>query len=419
MRARRFAGATSPRIRWAGLLGACAAAAGILLSGGPAAVAAPTGVAQVQTKASPSISLGGSLSDSAQAVGIPGVGGGGLGSVPTGTLTFDLYGPSDASCTASPLYSSGPVNLVIQGGVVATAASGSYTPTATDGSGTYHWIATYSGDSVYKPSAGSCGDASETVQVTDVTPKLTTVASPGVQAGAGQVTDTATLTGGKNATGTITFLLFPPNDPTCSGKIVDVKQTVPVSDPSSIVSQPYTPTAAGTYHWVALYSGDVHNGAVNGACGDPNETLVVTPAPAPPPGAGGSGGTGGAGIGPCDPVATAKGALLGIGATLTGVGAATFKDTCSAGVRIVLRAKEIRPGNKGTPSHNGYTTMANVLTHIAPGGPALNFSLNSAGQALRAYALSHNKSLVAFLIVHVRPDKTPTSTESLQILTLG
>ena len=111
--------------------------------------------------------------------------------------------------------------------------------------------------------------------------------------------------------------------------------------------------------------------------------------------------------------------LAGIAASLTGRPAASFANHCSAGLRIVLRAKEIRPGNPGVPRHDGYTTLANDLTHIAPGGPALSFSLNSAGLALRDYALSHGRSLFAFLIVHVRADKKPTSTEALQILTLG
>lgn len=422
MRARRFAGATAARARFAGLLCAVAGAAGLLLSGGTSAVAAPTGIPTLQTKASPSVSLGGSLSDSAQMIGLPG-GTGGIGSPPTGTLVFNLYGPSDTTCTAAPVYSSG-ATLAVQGGVVSTAASGSYTPTATPGgagSGTYHWIAVYSGDSNYKPTSGGCGD--EPVVVTDVTPKLTTVATPpSIQAGSGPVTDTASLTGGKTPTGSITFLLFPPTDPTCTGKTVDVKSVIPVpADPSSIVSDPFTPTVAGTYHWIAVYSGDPHNGASNGKCGDPNETLVVTPGPAQTTGPGAPGGTPGSTTptGPCDPVATAKAVLSGIAATLTGQGSTTFRNSCSAGVRIVLRAKEIRPGNTGTPYHNGFTTMANVLTHISPSGPSLTFSLNAAGLALRSYALGHTESLTAFLIVHIRPDKTTKSTESLQILTLG
>jgi hypothetical protein len=420
MRARGHTGGTATRARLAGVLCALTAGLALLLTTSPPAEAVGTAASSLQTKASPSVSLGGTISDSAQMVGLPG-GAGGIGSPPTGTLTFDLYAPGDTTC-ATPIFTASPA-LAIQGGVVSTAASGSYTPTASPGgagSGTYNWRAFYPGDGTYAATSTACG--AETVAVTDVTPTLSTVASPGVQAGSGAtLTDTATLTGGKAPTGSITFLLFPPSDPTCSGKVVDAKSTVTVVDPNPTVSQPFAPTTPGTYHWIAVYSGDAHNGASNGACSDPNEAVVVTPAPPTPggPGTTTTPGTTPPPAGSCNAAATAKALLLGIQATLTGGPGAAFSNSCSAGVRIVLRAKEIRPGNKGTPRHDGFTTMANVLTHISPGGPALTFSLNAAGQALRAYSLSHNKSLTAFLVVHVRQDKATTSTESLQILTLG
>jgi hypothetical protein len=104
-------------------------------------------------------------------------------------------------------------------------------------------------------------------------------------------------------------------------------------------------------------------------------------------------------------------------ALTTGTGGG-FKTTCSAGLRIVLRAKEIRPGNKGYPRHDGFTTIANTLTHSTTTGQ-LGFSLNAAGTALRAYAASTGQSLTAFAIVHVRPDHTTVSSEAIQILTLG
>jgi hypothetical protein len=417
------AGATT-RVRFASILCALGAAA-VLLVGAGSADAFGTGTVTIQTKASPSVSIGGSISDSAQVLGSAGGGGGlGLGPVPTGTLVFKLYGPNDTTCSMSPVYTSAPIALVSQAGVVATASSGSYTPPA-GAAGSYQFVDSYSGDANYQPSATSCGTSSETVQVTDVTPTLSTVASPSTVAlGGGPLTDTATLSGGKAPTGSITFLLFPPTDPTCSGNLVDAKSTVPVSNPSSIVSQPFTPSVAGTYHWIAYYSGDVHNGAVDGACSDPGEAVVVTPAPAgtapsgtSPSSSSPSAGSGGANAA-CNPVATANAVLAGVAATLTGQ-SASFENSCSAGLRIVLRAKEIRPGDLGYPRHDGYTTMANDLTHISPTVPAVNFSLSQAGLTLRAYALDHNRSLIAFLIVHVRPDKTSSATEAIEILTLS
>ena len=54
-----------------------------------------------------------------------------------------------------------------------------------------------------------------------------THASAPVAAG-GTITDTATLSGGVNPTGTITFTLFGPNNPTCTGPAI-FTSTVPVN----------------------------------------------------------------------------------------------------------------------------------------------------------------------------------------------
>jgi hypothetical protein len=39
----------------------------------------------------------------------------------------------------------------------------------------------------------------------------------------------------------------------------------------------FSPTAVGTYYWVASYSGDAHNNPVSGTCGDAGETSIVSP----------------------------------------------------------------------------------------------------------------------------------------------
>jgi hypothetical protein len=371
----------------------------------------PTFVSQ----ASPSISVGaGSLTDTAILIGDP------LSTTeksPGGTIGFSLYGPDDTTCSNAPVFTQSIDDTTHKQQVV----SGSFTPTLP---GLYQWVDTYSGDATYAPAAGKCGDSTEQVLVTVVTPTITTVASPSVAVG-GSVTDTATLVGGMAPTGTMRFRIYQPSDTSCAGPAVGGSD-VAISDPAATVSQPFSPKQVGTYHWRAFYLGDHTNGVAGSKCGDPNESVVVTAAPAAPgsgsPGAPGSGpgsGGGGGAAAKCDPVATARGVLNGILASLTGKPGAAFSTTCSAGLRIVLRAKEIRPGNPGFPHRDGFTTMANVLAHIAPGGPALNFQLNSNGLALRNYALSQGRSLIAFLIVHVRPDKSQVSTEALQITTLG
>jgi hypothetical protein len=90
----------------------------------------------------------------------------------------------------------------------------------------------------------------------------------------GSVTDTATLSGGNNPTGTITFKVYGPDDATCSGAVV-FTSTVTVNGNGSYTSGAFTPQAVGTYRWIASYSGDAKNTASSGACGDQNEQVVV------------------------------------------------------------------------------------------------------------------------------------------------
>jgi hypothetical protein len=43
----------------------------------------------------------------------------------------------------------------------------------------------------------------------------------------------------------------------------------------SYPSDAFTPTAAGTYYWIASYSGDGNNNPVSGGCGDAGEVSVI------------------------------------------------------------------------------------------------------------------------------------------------
>ena len=74
------------------------------------------------------------------------------------------------------------------------------------------------------------------------------------------ITDVATLTGGDNPSGSITWKLYGPNDASCSGTPLTTA-AVPVSGDGPYTSPPLTPSTAGTYQWVATYSGDTNNTA--------------------------------------------------------------------------------------------------------------------------------------------------------------
>ena len=83
------------------------------------------------------------------------------------------------------------------------------------------------------------------------------------------LTDSATLSGGYNPTGTITFYLFAPGATSSTHRQQRVySDTVTVSGDGTYTTASgtnpggYMPTVAGTYEWVAVYSGDSNNSGV-------------------------------------------------------------------------------------------------------------------------------------------------------------
>jgi hypothetical protein len=75
-----------------------------------------------------------------------------------GTVTFSLYVPGSDPCAGSPLWTSSPVPLSPDG----TAASPTFIPTD---SGTYRWVADYSGDADDEPASSACDDPAAAVTV--------------------------------------------------------------------------------------------------------------------------------------------------------------------------------------------------------------------------------------------------------------
>jgi type VI secretion system secreted protein VgrG len=111
----------------------------------------------VGTAASAPVAVGGTITDTAT------VSGGGFGTaVPTGTITFNLYGPADATCTAAPIFTS----------IVAVNGNGNYVsaPYVTPAIGTYRWIANYSGDLNNVATTNACNAVNESVVVTAAPP---------------------------------------------------------------------------------------------------------------------------------------------------------------------------------------------------------------------------------------------------------
>jgi hypothetical protein len=190
---------------------------------------------------------------------------------PVGTVTFELFGPSNTTCesgegSAQTWLGRWSVKLKADG--TASVPAPGFTTTQV---GTYNWVAIYSGDANNLSATSGCG--SESVTFTKATPTIVTVASNGGPVGT-QIHDTAQVSGGANPTGTVTFSLFAPSNPTCAntegsaGSVQTV--TVPLGSNGSATSAgtPYTTTAVGTYNWIAKYSGDANNVSVSTACTD-------------------------------------------------------------------------------------------------------------------------------------------------------
>ncbi len=224
----------------------------------PGETSTVTAILSLTTTASPAVTIGGTISDTATLSG---------GDSPTGTITFSAFGPNDTSgCDDTPVFTS--TSEVTDDG---SYTSGTFTPSAP---GTYVFEAAYSGDDSNSPVVTSCSDPGESVAVNAAIPAITTKASATVPVG-GTISDAATLSGGVNPTGTITFTVFGPDDATCAGPPSFTSTTTLTSGNGTYASSPFTASAAGTYRFVSAYSGDGDNQGVTTLCNDPNESVVV------------------------------------------------------------------------------------------------------------------------------------------------
>jgi hypothetical protein len=240
------------------------------------------------TNATVSVEIGNPISDTATLSGTanqpgtpvinPTTAGGPAG----GTITFRLYGPGDTNCTGTPVFTSLAIPV---SGDNNNYNSGNFTPTS---AGTYRWTAVYSGDSPNTLGANSpCNAANETTVVNPRQPTILTNATAGPVPLGSSIDDTATLANtapkpnGDPAGGTITFTAYGPHANTTTCTTVAYTSVVNVSGngnytASSGTGGTFTPTAAGTYNWIAVYSGDSPNTlGVSGLCGDANEGSVV------------------------------------------------------------------------------------------------------------------------------------------------
>ena len=220
----------------------------------------------ILTEATPSASLpGAAVSDSAALSGVTATAG--------GAITFKLFGPSaTAACSGTPIFTSAPV---------AVNGPGTYGPVSTTvtQAGTYWWMATYSGDTNNLGVSTSCGD--EQTVVSAAGSLIETHATVTASLPTAAVSDSATLSGvTATAGGVITFKLFGPSaTAACSGTPIFTSAPVAVNGPGTYGPVSTTVTQAGTYWWMATYSGDTNNQEASSTCGD-EQTVVAKASPA-------------------------------------------------------------------------------------------------------------------------------------------
>ena len=111
------------------------------------------GFPTLTTQASPSVAVGGTIFDTAT-VAKPSP----AAANPTGTVTFTVYGPDNASCTGTPV---GQSQNPLAGNGTATS-----TAFAVSQPGIYRFVATYNGDANYVNTTSPCGAPGESVSVT-------------------------------------------------------------------------------------------------------------------------------------------------------------------------------------------------------------------------------------------------------------
>jgi len=170
-------------------------------------------------------------------------------------ITFNLY--SGASGTGIPVFTSmNPISGV-------SATSGDFTPAT---AGTYSWVATYNGDTNNASATSAVG----TVTITTFAPTISVTAAPAGPVYTGTALGaTAAVSGGSSPTGAVTFELY---DVTGSATRV-FTDTVMLSG-GSVSSGTFTPTNAGTYQWIAVYSGDANNASASNS-GSPVYVTVL------------------------------------------------------------------------------------------------------------------------------------------------
>jgi hypothetical protein len=175
-----------------------------------------------------------------------------------GTVTYHAYAGAN-TCSGTDLLNS---TVTVTAGNVPDSAGISFA-----NAGTYSFQAVYSGDTNNKTATSDC--TTEQLVVGKNSPSSSTAQNliPN---------DAFTLSGATgSAGGTITFNLYSPSAPTCSGTPA-LTQTVNVSGNGTYntTNTTFIASAEGTWRWASSYSGDANNFPTSSACGVERFTIA-------------------------------------------------------------------------------------------------------------------------------------------------
>ncbi len=187
------------------------------------------------------------------------------GANPTGTITFTLVYNTTTVDTET---------VQVNGNGAYATPTGFTLPSSGTATGTYQWDAIYSGDG-NNNAASDDNAVAEQVTVSAASPTITTTPNPTTDLVGGTLQDVADLAGGFDPTGSITFSLYAPGvDPTV-GPAAHTETITVSGNGTYATTVGFVANASGTWHWVAIYTGDSNN---NLASSGPLDEPVVIPA---------------------------------------------------------------------------------------------------------------------------------------------
>jgi hypothetical protein len=207
-----------------------------------------TGLRSLSTSlSSTTIIVGGTVTDSATLTGVT--------TNAAGTVTYADF--ANNACTA--------LGKIVSVVTVANGVVPNSRPVMFNNTGGFSFQASYSGDTNNPPLTSPC----EPLTVNKTSPTLLTLLSSTSITIGNTVSDSATLTGSFQATGTVTYSVFTNNICTAPGKIVS---TVVVTGGIVPNSRLVTFNSTGDFGFQASYSGDSNNNVAVSSC----EPLTVS-----------------------------------------------------------------------------------------------------------------------------------------------